>query len=60
MRDRFFKTSAITAAAIGALVALLASQTSAQDPAASATTLKNPWGEPDLQGIWTSESDTPL
>lgn len=23
-------------------------------------TLKTPWGEPDLQGIWTDESDTPL
>jgi hypothetical protein len=23
-------------------------------------TLKTPWGEPNLQGIWTDESDTPL
>jgi hypothetical protein len=23
-------------------------------------TLKTPWGEPDLQGIWTDEGDTPL
>src|SRR6202030_1621704 len=22
--------------------------------------LKTPWGEPDLQGIWTDEFDTPL
>ena len=22
--------------------------------------LKTTWGEPDLQGIWTDESDTPL
>src|ERR1700753_2059448 len=28
--------------------------------AAWAQTLKTPWGEPDLQGIWTDESDTPL
>ena len=27
---------------------------------ASAQALKTPWGEPDLQGIWTDESDTPL
>jgi hypothetical protein len=27
---------------------------------ASAQSLKTPWGEPDLQGIWTDESDTPL
>ena len=25
-----------------------------------AATLKTPWGEPDLQGLWTDESDTPL
>ena len=24
------------------------------------TQLKTPWGEPDLQGIWTLETDTPL
>jgi hypothetical protein len=29
----------------------------AHDPA---TALKTPWGEPDLQGIWTVETDTPL
>src|SRR5712692_8475080 len=29
----------------------------AQTPTA---VLKTPWGEPDLQGIWTDESDTPL
>jgi len=22
--------------------------------------LKTPWGEPDLQGLWTDETDTPL
>jgi hypothetical protein len=27
---------------------------------ASAPSLKTPWGEPDLQGIWMDESDTPL
>jgi hypothetical protein len=26
----------------------------------SAVSLKTPWGEPDLQGIWMDESDTPL
>jgi hypothetical protein len=28
--------------------------------AAPRTELKTPWGEPDLQGIWTDENDTPL
>jgi len=34
----------------------------AQRPAASApgAALKTPWGEPDLQGIWMEETDTPL
>jgi hypothetical protein len=27
---------------------------------APAGALKTPWGEPDLQGIWTDEFDTPL
>src|SRR5262249_8424460 len=57
MRDRFLNsvaTVAITAAAIGAAVAVLGTQTSAQGP----TTLKTAWGEPDLQGIWTVEYDT--
>ena len=59
MRDRFLSsvaTVAITAAAIGAVVAVLGTQTSAQGPAAP----KTAWGEPDLQGIWTVEYDTPL
>src|SRR5215475_6262856 len=38
--------------------------TLAQAPKASvtapATALKTPWGEPDLQGIWTDEFDTPF
>jgi hypothetical protein len=37
----------------------------AQGPATSGTAttaaaLKTPWGEPDLQGIWMEETDTPL
>ena len=36
--------------------------TVADDAAATAAgaVLKTPWGEPDLQGIWTDETDTPL
>jgi hypothetical protein len=29
-------------------------------PITSAAALRTPWGEPDLQGIWMDESDTPL
>jgi hypothetical protein len=45
------------AAAVG--VSVTVTRTSAQAPAAAAS-LKTPWGEPDLQGIWTVETDTPF
>jgi hypothetical protein len=45
-------TVAITAA-VGGAISVLATP-------ASAAHLKTPWGEPDLQGIWTEEFDTPL
>jgi hypothetical protein len=48
--------------AIAAAVAVMfggITRTSAQAPLAREA-LKTPWGEPDLQGIWTDESDTPL
>ncbi len=63
MRDRFSGSMmwvAIAAAAVSAVISASIVQTSAQAPAASAPALKTPWGEPDLQGIWTHEADTPL
>jgi len=68
MRDRFRGskiTSTLVATAAGTAVAtalgIVASMpitvSSAEAPASA---LKTPWGEPDLQGIWTDESDTPL
>jgi hypothetical protein len=69
MRDRFqgsVITVAIAAAAVSAVMPVPGAPTWAQTPAASATAsapapaLKTPWGEPDLQGIWTDETDTPL
>ena len=58
-------TVAIAAAAVSAAISVLATRTSAQAPAFSNAALKAPqlktsWGEPDLQGIWTEEFDTPL
>jgi hypothetical protein len=53
-------TLAIAAAAAGAVISVAVTGTSAQAPAVSSVTLKTPWGEPDLQGIWTDEFDTPL
>jgi hypothetical protein len=67
MRDRF-SASMITVAIATASASVISAPTiraSAQAPAASgatpaAATLKTPWGDPDLQGIWTDEFDTPL
>ena len=53
-------TVAIAAAAVSTATSVLAPRTSAQAPASSNSALKTPWGEPDLQGIWTEEFDTPL
>src|SRR6266700_1388581 len=63
MRDRFSGSMvvvAIAAAAVSAAISVPVTRTSAQAPAVSGTALKTPWGEPDLQGIWTDEFDTPL
>jgi hypothetical protein len=60
MRDRFLRsmmTVAIAAAVVSAVISVSITGTSAQAPGLM---LKTPWGEPDLQGIWTDETDTPL
>jgi hypothetical protein len=59
MLDRFsglMITTAISAAALGGVVLLSGTGTSAESGAA----LKTAWGEPDLQGIWMVEYDTPF
>ena len=50
------------AAAVGFVISAPIKWAQAQKPAASApgAALKTPWGEPDLQGIWMEETDTPL
>jgi hypothetical protein len=53
-------TVAIATAAVSAAISIPIIGASAQAPDVSATALKTPWGEPDLQGIWTDEFDTPL
>jgi hypothetical protein len=65
MRERFsgsMATIAIAGAAVALVVSASMTRTSAQAPAAPGTapTLATPWGDPDLQGIWTDETDTPL
>jgi hypothetical protein len=46
---------AVAAAVAGAVISMSVTRTSAESPV-----LNTPWGEPDLQGIWTYDSDTPL
>jgi len=63
MRDRFLSaTRAIVVAAAAATLSVSIDPTAAQAPGTPtpAPVLKTPWGEPDLQGIWTDEFDTPL
>jgi len=63
MRDRTL-VSMITVVITGAALSggISVSITRAQAPVTSTTApaLKTPWGDPDLQGIWTDEFDTPL
>jgi hypothetical protein len=56
MRIRLLMSLGAPAAVGLALVLLHATDTTAQSQSA----LKTPWGEPDLQGIWTDETATPL
>src|SRR5450631_3302569 len=65
MRDRFSASMiAVTmvGAAAGAVisVSITGSQSRATEASATASAVKTQWGEPDLQGIWTDETDTPL
>ena len=60
MRERFsgsMTTVAIAGAAVGVVISVPITPASAQ---ATPPALTTPWGEPDLQGIWTDETDTPL
>src|SRR5260221_1220886 len=67
MDNRFpgVMVTAAIAPAASAAISVSVTRTSAQAPAVSGAALKTPplktaWGEPDLQGIWTDEFDTPF
>jgi hypothetical protein len=67
MQGRFSSPMiAVGFVAAATVISLSITATSAQAPGDSATmpaaaaALKTPWGEPDLQGIWTDEADTLL
>jgi hypothetical protein len=50
----------MAAAVVSAVTAMSITWSSAQAPAPSTPILQTPWGDPDLQGIWTDETDTPF
>jgi hypothetical protein len=58
MRHLFSGSMVVIAAALAAAGAGISVSTTRTQAQASAA--KTPWGEPDLQGIWTDETDTPL
>ena len=67
MRERFSGSIIVVAVAVSAaFVSVCIDGTPAQSQGGSTTatpyapSLKTPWGEPDLQGIWTDEFDTPF
>src|SRR5437764_4868638 len=70
MRETFsgsILTVAIAGVAVSAVILVSITPAAAQAPVTSAATpalttpaLKTPWGDPDLQGIWTDETDIPL
>src|SRR5271154_2806026 len=50
----------VSVVGISVSITRASAQAPAASAAASAQALKTPWGEPDLQGIWTDETDTPF
>jgi hypothetical protein len=63
-RDFVLLTAAAAAASAVVLLSVTPTYVQAQadfvTAAPPAQALKTPWGDPDLQGIWTDETDTPL
>jgi hypothetical protein len=64
MRNRLLKSVGASVVIVSVVLFLKPADVTVanESPNASAktSTLKTVWGEPDLQGIWTDETDTPL
>jgi hypothetical protein len=70
MRDRLLSATIAVGIAAAAVVIVVSVVAVSSDPVAAqapvgsgtapASAPKTPWGEPDLQGIWTDETDTPF
>jgi hypothetical protein len=64
MRNRLLKSVGASVVLVSVVVFLKPTDVTVANEAPTASVkgpaLKTPWGEPDLQGIWTDETDTPL
>src|SRR5262244_1370491 len=60
MHDRFASAMVTVAIAATTVIAAISAPVMSITLASAQAALKTPWGEPDLQGIWTDEFDTPL
>src|SRR5258708_14674884 len=64
MRNRLLKSVGASVVIASVLVFLKPGEVTVANESTTASArspaLKTPWGEPDLQGIWTDETDTPL
>src|SRR5687767_980315 len=60
MRERFLRSTVILALSVVSLGIVISVSIGATSTEAPAPGPKTAWGEPDLQGIWTDETDTPL
>jgi hypothetical protein len=60
MRNRFSGSMMMFAVAAAAGAISVPTPAPAQAPAGSAAAPKTPWGDADLEGIWTDETTTPL
>ena len=59
-RSIAFISAAALAAAVILLLKVATLPVSGQTPAPAGAASRTPWGEPDLQGIWTNDYETPL
>jgi hypothetical protein len=64
MRNRLLKSVGASLVIVAVIVFLKPTEVTVASEASTTSgkglALKTPWGEPDLQGIWTDETDTPL
>ena len=53
-------TTILMAVMLSTLVVVTSQAQTSRARSASGTALRTPWGEPDLQGIWSGDTLTPL